>query len=340
MLIFLILLALIFAFLNGYRDSSSILAGVIASRAMHPRLALYLAAAAEFLAPFLFGIAVARNLATGLIDPGVVSLDTIVVAMLAAVAWTLFAWRLGIPSSSSHALIGGLLGAALFLDGPSAILASGLTRVVLPLFLAPPLGILFSYLVMVLLLRMLQNATPRANNLLRRLQILTMIGLALSHSANDSQKSMGIIALGLFLAGRIDSFRVPLGVVLACAAAIALGASRGDWRLIRTLGGRIYRIRPVNALASQAASTGIILSAALTGVPVSTSQVISMALMGAGAAERLNKVRWQVGAEMLTTWALTIPATMGMAVVLYWAGVEIVRLQWLVAWLLHWLTLG
>jgi len=340
MLILLILLALAFAFLNGYRDSSSILAGVIASRAMHPRLALNLAAAAEFLAPFLFGIAVARSLATGLIDPQAISLNTLVVAMLASVAWTLFAWRLGLPSSTSHALIGGLLGAALFIDGPQAILTSGLIRVVLPLFIAPPLGILLSYLVMLLLLFLFRNATPRVNNLFRRLQVITMIALALSHSANDAQKSMGMIALGLYLAGRLDSFHVPFGVVLACAVAIALGASLGDWRLIRTLGGRIYRIRPLNALASQLTSVGVVLTAALVGAPVSTSQVISMALMGAGAAERVNKVRWQVGMDMLTTWGLTIPGTMGIAFVINWSGLAIGKLGWLVSWLLHWLTLG
>jgi PiT family inorganic phosphate transporter len=311
---------------------------VIASRAMHPRLALYLTAVAEFAAPFLFGVAVARNVATGLVDAKAITLNTLVVAILAALIWTLIAWRTGVPSSSTHALIGGMLGAALFIDGPRAIVASGLVRVVLPLFIAPPVGILVSFLTMALLLALLRHASPRVNNVFRRLQVLMMVGLALAHSANDAQKSMGVIALGLVLAGEITAFHVPPGVVLACAAAIAVGASRGDWRLIRTLGGRIYRIRPLNALASQVASAGIILSAALAGAPVSTSQVISMALMGAGAAERVNKVRWQVGVEMLTTWALTIPATMAISALLYWGMGELFKLQWMLAHIIEWLA--
>ena len=265
MLLLLILLALTYAFLNGYRDSSSILAGVIASRALPPALAMALAAIAEFIAPFLFGVAVARALATGLIDPATITLQTLVVGMASALLWTLLAWWRGIPSSSSHALVGGLLGAALLAHGPGAIITGGLVKVVLPLFLAPPLGFLGGSLVMNLLLYAFRNATPRVNTLFRRLQIFTMLGPALSHSANDAQKSMGIIALGLVLSGELDSFRVSVGVMAACAAAIALGASRGDWRLIRTLGGKIYRIRPLNALASQTASAGVIIASAVIG---------------------------------------------------------------------------
>ena len=291
MLLLLIILALFYAFLNGYRDSSSILAGVIASRALPPALGLAIAAVAEFIAPFLFGVAVARALATGLIDPAMITLQTIVVAMAAAVTWTLFAWWRGIPSSSSHALVGGLLGSALLAHGSKAILSSGLVKVVMPLFLAPLLGLVAGNLAMTTFLYAFRNATPRVNTLFRRLQIFTMVGLALSHSANDAQKSMGIIVLGLVLSGELDSFHVPFGVMAACATAIALGASRGDWRLIRTLGSKIYRIRPLNALASQTASAGVIMASAMFGAPVSTSQVIGMALMGAGSAERVPSTR-------------------------------------------------
>lgn len=340
MLLLLIALALIYAFLNGYRDLSSILAGVIASRALHPRLALYLSALAEFAAPFLFGVAVARAVATGLVDPKVITLKTIVIAMAAALAWTLIAWWRGIPSSSSHALIGGLLGSAILIDGPQAIQTSGLVNVVLPLFLAPPIGMVVGFLTMHVLLMAFRNATPQVNALFRRLQIFTMIGLALSHSANDAQKSMGVITLGLVLAGKMEAFHVPFGVLLACAAAIGLGASQGDWRLIRTLGGKIYRIRPLNALASQTASAGVVMAAALTGAPVSTSQVISMALMGSGAAEQVNKVRWQVGTEMLLTWAFTIPGTMALAALILVFSGEVGKLHWLVDWLVNWLASG
>ncbi len=310
MLWLLIISALVFAFINGYRDSSSIMAGVIVSRAMSPRLARLLSGFAEFVAPFLFGTAVARSLGTGLVDPGAISIDTIVVAMLAALAWTFFTWFWGIPSSSSHALFGGILGAALVIQGPKAILMSGLVKLALPLFLAPVIGLAVGFLVMQLILFATAGATPHMNVLFQRLQIFTMIGLALSHSANDAQKSIGMITLALYLSGNIPAFQVHLPVVIFCAAAIALGASRGDWRLMRTLGKKIYAIRPINAVASQAASVGVVMASAVAGAPVSTSQVISMALLGAGAAERVNKVRWQVGGDMLVTWLLTIPGTM------------------------------
>jgi PiT family inorganic phosphate transporter len=340
MLALLIVLALAFAFMNGYRDSSSILAGVIASRSMHPRMALYLSAAAEFIAPFLFGAAVARTVAAGLVKPTAMTLETLVIAMVAALTWSVFAWRIGIPSSSSHALVGGLLGVTLIAEGPQAIQPGGIARVVLPLLLAPPLGMIFGYLIMQIMLYIFRYATPSVNTLFRRLQIITMVGLATAFSANDSQKSIGIITLGLVLAGQISSFQAPVGVIFACAAALAFGASRGDWRLIRTLGGKIYRIRPLNALASQTASTGVVMGAAMVGAPVSTSQVISMALLGAGAAERLNKVRWQVGSEMLITWGLTIPVTMGISAAIFLATSEAYRVHWIVNWIISWLASG
>jgi inorganic phosphate transporter, PiT family len=340
MLILIIILALAYAFLNGYRDSSSILAGVIASRAMHPRLALYFAAVAEFIAPFIFGAAVARTVATGLVKPSTLTLETLAIAMLAALTWTLLAWRFGIPSSSSHALIGGLLGASLISNGMQALQPGSLQRVLLPLFIAPPLGLLFGYLTMHLLLFLFKYAPPSVNILFRRLQILTMLGLATAFSANDAQKSIGIISLGLFLSGRLSSFHAPMGVVFACAAALAFGASRGDWRLIRTLGGKIYRVRPVNALASQAASAGVVMGAALGGAPVSTSQVISMALIGAGAAERVNKVRWQVGTDMLVTWGVTIPVTMMIACAIYLVTAQAYQIHWIASLIVTWLTSG
>ncbi len=310
MLWLLIAFALVFAFINGFRDSSSIMAGVIASRSMSPRLARTLCGFAELAAPFLFGVAVARSLTTGLVNPQMITLTTITIAMAAALVWTVVAWLRGIPSSSSHALVGGILGAALMVSGPKAIVTGGLLKVVLPLFLAPGIGLGAGFAAMQIILFAARDATPRANRFFQRLQIVTMLGLALSHSANDAQKSMGMITLGLLLSGKLTSFEVPIQVIALCAVAIALGASRGDWRLIRTLGRKIYVIRPINALASQSASAIVILVSAILGAPVSTSQVISMALLGSGAAERVNKVRWQVGGEMLLTWFLTVPVTM------------------------------
>ncbi len=328
MLALLIALALIYSFLNGYRDSSSILAGVIASRAMRPRVALYLVAAAEFIAPFFFGTAVARSVTTGLVDTAAITLNTIVIAMIAAVLWSVFCWWRGIPSSSTHALIGGVAGAALIINGPKAIVGSGLIRILIPLTLAPIIGFVVAFLFMSLVLFALTRATPKINTLLRKLQVVTAVTLAMSNSANDAHKSMGIIALGLIVAGQMTSFAVPVWALVACTAAISLGAAGGDWRQIRNLGGRVYRIRPLNALASQVASTAVVFAASAFGMPVSTSHIISTALMGSGASERVNKVRWHVATEMATAWILTIPATMTVSALIFLIAAWMQRLGW------------
>jgi len=316
----LIGLAVLYAFFNGFRDSSSILAGVIASRAMRPRVALYLVAAAEFLAPFVVGSAVARAVTTGLVDVAVVTLETVVLAMAAATVWSLLCWWWGIPSSSTHALIGGIVGATWISHGWPAVLTPGLVRVIVPLLGAPFVGFAVGFMLMSMLLLVFSGATPRVNGLFRRLQVITALLLGMSNSANDTQKSVGMITLGLVLAGGAASFDVPFWALAACAGAMALGASRGDWRQIRNLGGRVYRIRPLNALASQAASTAVVFSASAWGMPVSTSHIISTSLMGSGASERANKVRWHVAAEMATAWILTIPASMLVAMGLFLAS--------------------
>ena len=307
MLYLLIAIALVFDFTNGSNDSSNIVATAISSRSISPRRALALTALAEFIAPFLFGVAVANTLGKGLIDPAVITLPVVLAAVIAAISWNLLTRSMGIPSSSSHALVGGLLGAAIFTRGPSVVLLPGLTRILTGLFVSPLLGLVFGYLVMRLVQTLFQGASPRANNTFKRLQWLTLLSLALSHGSNDSQKTMGIITLGLVVSGVQQTFHVPLWVIACSAGAISLGTTFGGWRLIRTLGGRIYRIHPVNAFTAQFASAAVILSAAALGSPVSTTHVISSAIMGSGAAERANKIRWGVAQEMLTTWVLTIP---------------------------------
>ena len=322
MLYVLIALSLLYSFLNGYRDSSSILAGVIASRALRPRLALYLVSVAALAAPFFFGSAVAQSVASGLVHTSVISLTTIVIAMAAAVTWSFFCWWMGIPSSSTHALVGGLLGSALLLNGPKSIVTSGVIYVFLPLILAPVVGFLAGMLLMNLLLWAFSYATPRINGVFRDFQVITSVLLGMANSANDAQKSMGMIVLGLVLAQRLAAFEIPLWVTAACAASLALGASRGDWRQIRNLGGKMYQIRPLNALASQLTSSVLVLIASVFGMPVSTPHIITTSLMGSGAAERVNKVRWHVAGEMVTTWVITVPAAMAvsMLIVLAMAG--------------------
>lgn len=305
----LIALALVFDFLNGFHDSSNVVATPITSGAMPPRAALYTAAAAHFIAPFLFGVAVATTIGEGLLDDRAITINVVVAGLLSAVAWNLLTWYLGLPSSSSHALVGGLLGAAILEEGIGVVQIPGLTKIMIALLVSPVLGLLFGFLIMRLTLSLARRASPNINGLFRRGQILTLIGLALSHGTNDAQKTMGVIAMGLLAGGLIPDFHVPLWVVAMSSGAIALGTALGGWRLIRTLGAKIYRIRPIHGLTSQIAGASVIMGAALVGGPVSTTQVMSSAIMGVGAAERLSKVRWLVLRDLATAWLLTIPAT-------------------------------
>jgi len=310
MFIAVLVVALIFDFLNGFHDSSNIVATVIYSRALHPRVALVLAAIAEFLGPFLFGVAVARTIGNELLTDQALNELVVLAALMAAVLWNLITWYLGMPSSSSHALLGGLLGAAiLYTQTLSVVRVDGLIKIVLALLLSPVAGLAVGFLVMRLTLWLVRKATPRISDTFRRLQVLTLIGLALSHGTNDAQKTMGVLTLALFLTGRIASFYVPVWVIAVSAGAIALGTAFGGWRLIRTLGSRIYRIRPIHGFTSQIAGASVILGSALFGGPVSTTQVLSSAIVGAGAAERVNKVRWTILRDMALAWMLTIPAT-------------------------------
>lgn len=315
---FLIAASLIFDFLNGFHDSSNIVATVISSRAMKPRTALYMTAAAEFIAPFLFGVAVATTVGNDLIDSSAITINVVIAGVCAAILWNLLTWFIGMPSSSSHALLGGLLGAAILFGGLEVVKLDGLLRILLALFISPILGFVIAFLLMHFIVFASRGASPRINSFFKRGQIFTSLGLALSHGSNDAQKTMGIITMGLVAGGFQDSFEVPTWVIFISASAIALGTAFGGWRLIKTLGGKIYKIRPVDAFTSQAASASVILGAALLGGPVSTTQVVSSSIMGAGAADRINKVRWTVGKDMLITWVLTIPATAVVAALIYW----------------------
>ena len=313
----LLILALVFDFLNGFHDSANIVATVIASRALHPRVALLLAAASEFAGPFLFGVAIATTVGEELLNLDILGLQVIIAALVAAVAWNLITWYLGIPSSSSHALLGGLLGAGVVSGGLAIVRLSGLVKILLALLISPIAGLIVGFLLMRLTLWSVRRATPSINQLFRRVQVATLIGLGLSHGTNDAQKTMGVIAMGLVAAGMQDRFAVPTWVIALSAGSIALGTSLGGWRLIRTLGARMFRIRPVHGFTSQLSGAAVILGAALLGGPVSTTQVMSSAIMGAGAGERINKVRWSILRDMAAAWALTIPITAGLAALAY-----------------------
>jgi PiT family inorganic phosphate transporter len=313
----LVVTALVFDFLNGFHDSANVVATTISSRALSPRKALVLAALAEAAGPFLFGVAVATTIGDEIIASQAITSTVIFAGLLGAIAWNVITWLLGIPSSSSHALIGGLVGAVAMGYGFSAVQAAGIRKVIIALLASPILGLAVGYLFMKLLLWLSRMATPGANRFFKSAQVVTSLGLALSHGSNDAQKTMGIIAMALLSGGFIDTFHVPIWVVAACAAAIALGTLTGAWRIIRTLGAKFYRIRPIHGFSAQAASAGVILGAALLGGPVSTTQVVSSTIIGVGSAERLSKVRWGVAGEIAIAWVLTIPASMLISALLY-----------------------
>jgi len=316
--IVVIILSLIFDFLNGIHDSSNIVATMISSRAFSPRSALGITAGANFLGPFIFGVAVAETIGHEIVSADSITTQVLVAALVSAILWNLFTWYLGIPSSSSHALIGGFIGAVVMGAGWSAIQLAGLEKILIALFTSPIIGFIFGYLALRIVMILSWNATPKINAFFKRSQLVTALALALSHGTNDAQKTMGIITLALVTSGYLNTFAVPTWVIVICAGMIGLGTVVGGWKLIRTLGGKFYRIRPVDGFASQLASAVVIISASLVGGPVSTTQVVSSAIMGAGAAERPNKVRWGVTKEIALAWLLTIPATGIVGAGMYW----------------------
>lgn len=317
-LIFVIILAIIFDFLNGIHDSSNIVATMIASRAFRPQTALALTAVAEFSGPFLFGVTVARTIGDEVAQSTALNLDVIVACLVGAIGWNILTWLLGIPSSSSHALIGGIVGAVLAGAGFGAIKLHGLEKVLIALFASPLIGFAFGFLITRLIYFLARNATPDVNWFFKNGQFVTALGMAFSHGTNDAQKTMGIITLSLVIGGYIPEFRVPVWVIAISAGAIALGTGLGGWRLIRTLGGKFYKIRPVHSFSTQLTSSIVILTASAFGLPVSTSQVVSSAIIGVGSSERLGKVRWSVAEEIVTAWFITIPASALFSAGIYW----------------------
>ena len=308
-LIIVIALAILFGFLNGVRDSSNVVATMISSRAFRPQTALAITAVAEFLGPFLFGVGVARTIGSQIITPGVLTLKELLACLIGAIIWNVMTWFFGLPGSSSHALIGGMVGAVLMAVGFQEIILSGLYRVLIALLASPLIGFVGGFIITRLIYFLATSVTPRINDFFKNAQFFTAVALGLSHGTNDSQKTMGIITLSLVIGGVLPVFHVPLWVVAASAAAMAIGAGFGGWRMIRTLGGKFYKIRPLHSFAAQLTSSIVMISASLFGVPVSTSQVVSSAIIGVGSAERVNKVRWSVVGDIAVSWIITVPAS-------------------------------
>ncbi|MBI5840178.1 MAG: inorganic phosphate transporter [Chloroflexi bacterium] len=313
----LIFLALLFGFLNGMHDSRNVVSTMISSRAYSPRVALGVTALAEFAGPFIFGVAVAQTIGRGIVDTSAVNPQVLIVALASAIIWNLVTWFMKVPSSSSHALIGGILGAASMRASAQAIQVDGVLKILISLFASPIIGFVFGFIILRLILTLSWNATPRINEFFKKAQLITALVLGLSHGSNDSQKTMGIITLALVTGGYLKAFVVPIWVVTICAFALALGTTVGGWRLIHTTGGRFYKIRPVDGFTTQLTSAVVIIVASLTGGPVSATQVINSAIMGVGTAERASKVRWGIAQEIVTAWILTIPAAAFLSAGLY-----------------------
>ena len=317
-LIIIVIFSLGFDFLNGVHDSRNVVATMISTRALSPRKALLMTAAAEFSGPFIFGVAVAETIGHEIVSSHNITLQVLMAALLSAIVWNLLTWYLGFPSSSSHALIGGFIGSVVMGAGTGAIQMAGVAKILIALFTSPIIGFVAGYLLLKLILRLSWKASPRINSLFRRGQLVTAIALALSHGANDAQKTMGIITLALLTGGYLSEFVVPTWVIFICALMIALGTSVGGWRLIHTIGKKFYRIRPIDGFTTQITSAVVILGASLVGGPVSTTQVVSSAVMGVGAGERANRVRWGVAQEIAVAWLLTIPLSALVGAGMYW----------------------
>ena len=311
-------LAVAFDYINGFHDTANAIATSVSTRALKPHWAILMSSVANFVGA-LTGTEVAKTIGSGLISNQFESQAVIAAALIGAIVWNLLTWRLGIPSSSSHALIGGLLGAVVVAGGLGAWNLDGIVnKVLLPLIGSPIAGLLIGYLLMAFLLNAFRRANPRRmNDRFRRLQVVSAAYMAFSHGSNDAQKTMGIMTLALVVAGVIPEFVVPLEVKIAAAAAISLGTAAGGWRIIKTMGTKVVKLDPVHGFAAETTAASIIFTASHFGMPVSTTHVISSAIMGVGSTGRLSAVRWGVARSIVTAWVLTLPAAGGTAAVAY-----------------------
>ena len=319
LLVVVILTALAFDFTNGFHDTANAVATSVSTRALTPRQAVTVAALANLAGAFVT-TAVAKTVGQGIIDTGLATQQTILAALIGAITWNMFTWYLGLPSSSSHALFGGLIGAALVQSGTAGVEWHGLLeKVVIPGIASPILGFLGAFLLLLVLYWMFVWITPgAANRGFRYGQMLSGTWFAFTHGANDAQKTMGVIALALFESGHISHFYIPTWVIVTAGLAIAAGTYVGGWRIMRTLGQRVFKMEPESGFAAQVTAGVTIYTATRLGYPLSTTHVISGSVMGAGATRRLSAVRWGVAGNIVTAWLLTIPAAAVVAAALYW----------------------
>ncbi len=309
LLALVVLLGVAFEFVNGFHDAANAIATVVATRVLSPLQAILLAGVLNFVGA-LTGEAVARTVGAGIVDSTVVTQDIVVAALIAAIAWDLITFVAALPTSSSHALIFGVIGAALSAHGMEIVIVGGLQKTTLGIVYSPSLALVSGYVLMLAIYWLLRNVSYRfVNRFFGRAQILSSAYMAFSHGGNDGQKTMGVIALALFaFNGNVGTFEIPTWVKLVCALSIGLGTATGGWRIIRTMGMRITALKPVNGFAAETAAATVIEVATRLGIPISTTHAISGAILGVGATRRLSAVRWGIAGRIVTAWVLTIPA--------------------------------
>lgn len=314
LLICVIILALIFDLINGFHDSANAIATSVSTRVLSPKTAVIMAAVLNLVGA-LSGTAVAKTVGAGLVEANCITQITIISALLSAIIWDLITWYYGLPTSSSHAILSGIVGAAIATSGTSVLIGKGISTVFLGLILSPVIGLVFGFFLMALITRICKNSTPSGvKNIFSRLQIVSAAYMAFSHGSNDAQKTMGIITMALISYGALSDFNVPVWVIVSCATIMAFGTAAGGWRIIKTLGVRLVHLQPIHGFAAEASAATLIEIASRIGLPLSTTHVISSTIMGVGASKRLSAVRWGIGKSIVTAWVLTIPA----CVILAW----------------------
>jgi len=319
-LIIIIILALAFDFINGFHDAANSIATIVSTRVLTPRVAVIWAAFFNFIAFLIFGLHVAHTVGKGIVNPQIVDLTVIGSGLLAAIVWNLLTWWWGIPSSSSHTMVGGFVGAAMAKAGIGAIFIPEVLKIIAFIFLAPLVGIVISVIFSIIVLHLVKNFSPfKVDKYFRKLQLLSSAAYSLGHGSNDAQKMMGIIFVALISTGHLNTnSEIPLWVVLSCHAAIALGTLSGGWRIVKTMGQKITKLRPFEGFSAETAGAITLFGTAIAGIPVSTTHTITGCIIGAGITKRMSAVRWKVTYNLVWAWVLTIPVTAFLAVFIYY----------------------
>jgi PiT family inorganic phosphate transporter len=322
MLVLLVALALLFDFMNGFHDAANAIATVVSTGVLKPQTAVAMAAFFNFVAIAVFQLKVASTVGKGTIDPQVIDHYVIFGALIGAIFWNVLTWYYGIPSSSSHALIGGLVGAAVAKSGTGALIAGGLGKTILFIILSPLLGFIFGSILMVLVAWIFVRSSPRrVDKWFRRLQLVSASLYSLGHGGNDAQKTMGIIWMLLIAAGvQSNTDKLPMWVIISCYCAISLGTLFGGWRIVKTMGQRITKLKPVGGFCAETGGAITLFLATALGVPVSTTHTITGAITGVGSVQKMNAVRWGVAGNIVWAWIFTIPASAFVAAIAWWVG--------------------